>query len=91
MLKFTHMLVIFTVDLFLILKNCFSELPISSPLIHGVIRVISQWQKLLKEELDSKGPPPPDYIPGCYIEDVTIGPPIQKYRCLLDKSNTPFQ
>lgn len=66
-------------------------MPVSSPLIHGVIRVISQWQKLLKEELDSKGPPPPDYIPGCYIEDVTVGPPIQKYRCLLDKSNTPFQ
>ncbi|XP_065223519.1 dmX-like protein 2 isoform X2 [Planococcus citri] len=66
------------------------ELPVSSPLIHGVIRVISQWQKLLKEELDNKGPPPSDYVPGCYVEDTSTGPAIQKYKCLLDKSNTPF-
>lgn len=68
-----------------------TELPVCSPLIHGVIRVISQWQKLLREELDNKGPPPSDYVPGCYVEDTVVGPPIQKYRCLLDKANTPFQ
>ncbi|XP_050532464.1 dmX-like protein 2 isoform X5 [Daktulosphaira vitifoliae] len=66
------------------------ELPVSSPLIHGILRVVSQWQDILKEELESKGPPPIDYIPGCYIEQATTGPPINKYRTLLDKTNTPF-
>jgi hypothetical protein len=67
------------------------ELPVSSPLIHGILRVVSQWQDILKEELESKGPPPVDYIPGCFVEQATTGPPINKYRTLLDKTNTPFQ
>lgn len=67
------------------------ELPVSSPLIHGILRVVSQWQEILKEELESKGIPPVDYIPGCFVEQATSGPPINKYRTLLDKSNTPFQ
>ncbi|XP_060840547.1 dmX-like protein 2 isoform X2 [Rhopalosiphum padi] len=66
------------------------ELPVSSPLIHGTLRAVSQWQEILKEELESKGPPPVDYIPGCFVEQATTGPPINKYRTLLDKSNTPF-
>lgn len=68
------------------------ELPVSSPLIHGVLRVVGQWQEILKEELESKCPPPVDYIPGCFVEQATTGgPPINKYRTLLDKTNTPFQ
>ncbi|XP_054286224.1 dmX-like protein 2 isoform X3 [Macrosteles quadrilineatus] len=67
------------------------ELPVSSPLIHGVLRVVSQWEEVLKSELESRGPPPADYIPGCYVETATTGPPINKYRSLLDKNNTPFQ
>ncbi|KAG8301469.1 DmX-like protein 1 [Homalodisca vitripennis] len=67
------------------------ELPVSSPLIHGVLRVVSHWQDLLKDELEMRGPPPADYIPGCYVESSVQGPPIHKYRSLLDKNNTPFQ
>ncbi|XP_075227186.1 rabconnectin-3 alpha isoform X2 [Lycorma delicatula] len=66
------------------------ELPVSSPLIHGVLRVVSQWSEVLREELEMRGPPPSDYIPGCYVEASAPGPPIHKYRSLLDKGNTPF-
>uniref|UniRef100_A0A1B6DAH6 Uncharacterized protein n=2 Tax=Clastoptera arizonana TaxID=38151 RepID=A0A1B6DAH6_9HEMI len=66
------------------------ELPVSSPLIHGVLRVVSHWQDTLKEELEMRGPAPVDYIPGCYVESSTTGPPLHKYRSLLDKNNTPF-
>ncbi|KAL1117871.1 hypothetical protein AAG570_004184 [Ranatra chinensis] len=70
------------------------ELPVCSPLIHGVLRVISQWQEFVKEDLESRGPPPPRYIPGCYVEPTPLGQPfgpaIHKYRTLLEKGNTPF-
>lgn len=68
-----------------------SELPVCSPLIHGVLRGLAQWQENLKEELDARGPAPVDYIPGCYVESTATGPAIHKYRSLLEKSNTPFQ
>ncbi|XP_073977920.1 rabconnectin-3 alpha isoform X3 [Rhodnius prolixus] len=70
------------------------ELPVCSPLIHGVMRVISQWQEILKDDLDVRGPPPPRYIPGCYVEPSlpgqSTGPAILKYRTILEKGNTPF-
>lgn len=68
-----------------------SELPVSSPLIHGVIRVVAQWQELLKEELEARGPVPVDYVPGCYVEQGSPGPALNKYKSLLEKGNTPFQ
>lgn len=67
------------------------ELPVCSPLIHGILRGIAHWQDSLKEDLDSRGPAPPDYIPGCYVESTATGPAIHKYRSLLEKTNTPFQ
>ncbi|XP_035898477.1 dmX-like protein 2 isoform X2 [Anopheles stephensi] len=66
------------------------ELPVSSPLVHGILRTLSSWQDLLKEELENRGPASVDYIPGCFIESEAKGPAIHKYRSLLERSNTPF-
>jgi len=68
-----------------------TELPVSSPLIHCTLRVVSQWQDMLNEELNSRRPPPVDYIPGCFVETNATGPAIHKYRSLLERCNTPFQ
>ncbi|XP_045469484.1 dmX-like protein 2 isoform X5 [Harmonia axyridis] len=65
-----------------------SELPVASPLIHSCLRRISNWQEKLKRELDMRQTPL-EYIPGCFVES-TYGPPIQKYRQLLEPQNTPF-
>ncbi|XP_023723664.1 dmX-like protein 2 isoform X1 [Cryptotermes secundus] len=67
------------------------ELPVCSPLIHSTLRVVTQWQDMLNEELDLRRPPPADYIPGCFVETSASGPAIHKYRSLLEKCNTPFQ
>ncbi|XP_019697978.1 dmX-like protein 2 isoform X2 [Harpegnathos saltator] len=68
------------------------ELPVSSPLIHGTLGIVAQWQDSLREELEIKGPPPANYIPGCAPDpSPTPGKPaIHKYRSLLEKGNTPF-
>ncbi|XP_043473124.1 dmX-like protein 2 isoform X3 [Leptopilina heterotoma] len=68
------------------------ELPVCSPLIHGTLGIVAQWQESLREELDSKGPPSVNFIPGCAPDPApTPGKPaIHKYRSLLEKGNTPF-
>ncbi|XP_011350265.1 dmX-like protein 2 isoform X8 [Ooceraea biroi] len=68
------------------------ELPVSSPLIHGTLGIVAQWQDSLREELELKGPPAATYIPGCAPDpSPTPGKPaIHKYRSLLEKGNTPF-
>ncbi|XP_035791967.1 dmX-like protein 2 isoform X1 [Anopheles albimanus] len=66
------------------------ELPVCSPLVHGILRSLSTWQDLLKEELENRGPASVDYIPGCFVESEAKGPAIHKYRSLLERSNTPF-
>ncbi|XP_065333652.1 dmX-like protein 2 isoform X2 [Cloeon dipterum] len=67
------------------------ELPVSSPLIHAVLRVVYHWVEVLKDDLDSKGAAPIDFIPGCFVDsNTTSGPAIHKYRSLLEKFNTPF-
>ncbi|KYN36646.1 DmX-like protein 2 [Trachymyrmex septentrionalis] len=68
------------------------ELPVSSPLTHGTLGIVAQWQESLREELELKGPPPANYIPGCAPDpSPTPGKPaIHKYRSLLEKGNTPF-
>lgn len=45
-----------------------TELPVASPLIHGIVRSLSSWQDLIKEELTARGPAPPDYIPGNFFK-----------------------
>ncbi|CAH1131144.1 unnamed protein product [Ceutorhynchus assimilis] len=66
-----------------------SELPVASPLIHSSLRSLTYWQDNLKRELELRQTPP-EYIPGCFIESTTSGPPIQKYKQLLEPHNTPF-
>ncbi|XP_058066512.1 dmX-like protein 1 [Anopheles bellator] len=66
------------------------ELPVCSPLVHGILRSLSAWQDLLKDELENRGPASVDYIPGCFVESEAKGPAIHKYRSLLERSNTPF-
>ncbi|XP_012281901.1 dmX-like protein 2 isoform X2 [Orussus abietinus] len=68
------------------------ELPVSSPLIHGTLGIVAQWQESLREELEAKSPAPANYIPGCAPDPTpTPGKPaIHKYRSLLEKGNTPF-
>ncbi|XP_026493459.2 dmX-like protein 2 isoform X2 [Vanessa tameamea] len=66
-----------------------SELATTSPTVHGALRRVEQWQQQLTETLEARAPPP-DYIPGCFPDQQTSGPPINKYRCLLEKHNTPF-
>ncbi|CAB3244524.1 unnamed protein product [Arctia plantaginis] len=66
-----------------------SELATTSPMVHGALRRVDQWQQQLTETLESRAPPP-DYIPGCFPDQQTSGPPINKYRCLIEKHNTPF-
>lgn len=66
------------------------ELPVASPLTHGVLRTLNHWQEVLKEELMVRGPAPSDFIPGCFVETEAKGPAIHKYRSLLERQNTPF-
>ncbi|XP_045501506.1 dmX-like protein 2 [Colias croceus] len=66
-----------------------SELATTSPTIHAALRRVEQWQQQLSETLESRAAPQ-DYIPGCFPDQITSGPPINKYRCLLEKHNTPF-
>ncbi|KAG4080274.1 hypothetical protein HA402_010766 [Bradysia odoriphaga] len=66
------------------------ELPVASPLIHGILRSLSIWQDHIKDDLANRGPAPNDFIPGCFVESEAKGPAIHKYRSLLEKHNTPF-
>jgi hypothetical protein len=56
-----------------------AELATTSPTVHGALRRADQWQQQLAEALESRAPPA-DYIPGCFPDHHTPGPPINKYR-----------
>jgi len=90
-LCFVFLFVRFGSELTIDVSYICAELPVSSPLIHGVLRVTNVWLDYLKEQLDMRGPPPADYIPGCVVETNVTGPRIHKYQFLLEKGNTPFQ
>lgn len=49
-----------------------AELPVCSPLIHGILRSLSSWQELLREELEHRGPASVDYIPGKEVQHILI-------------------
>lgn len=70
----------------------FAELPVSSPLIHGTLGTVAQWQECLQEELESRCAPP-SFIPRCAPDPIPAPgkPAIHKYRSLLEKENTPFK
>lgn len=46
------------------MKFFLTELPVASPLIHGILRSLSIWQDLIKDDLANRGPAPCDFIPG---------------------------
>lgn len=79
-----------------VFKSCNSitwiilDLPAISPLSHGVQRAMQQWCVWLQKQLESAGPTPANYIPGCTVENINSGPPILRYRSILDPNNTPF-
>ncbi|XP_023230378.1 dmX-like protein 2 [Centruroides sculpturatus] len=69
-----------------------SDLPSVSPKIHSVLKVMEKWLQVLKANMDAFGQPPPNYIPGCYIENIPKGgPALLKYKQLLELHNTPFR
>lgn len=67
----------------------FSELSHISPYLDGVIRVFTVWQKRLFKELESVSPAPLNFLSNSAVESLA-GPPIHKYRALLEPANTPF-
>nr|XP_036221657.1 dmX-like protein 2 [Bactrocera oleae] len=66
------------------------DLPVLSPLSHELLRTLRRWQDFAINLLITKGPPPEDFIPGCFVESSGQGPAIHRYRSLLNKDNTPF-
>ncbi|EEC14047.1 dual oxidase maturation factor, putative [Ixodes scapularis] len=73
------------------------ELPVTSPLLHASLRSLDHWLRHLREALEAHGGPPPGLLPNSYVEGAgapqgapTQGPPILKYKVLLELDNTPF-
>ncbi|KAJ8305006.1 hypothetical protein KUTeg_018589 [Tegillarca granosa] len=65
------------------------ELPVCSPLMHAVFKILEQWMEVLKRKLELFAGPPEEYIAGLHL-DVVNGVPISKYKALLHPSNSPF-
>jgi len=75
------------------LRSCVAllELPVCSPLVSSVHKILEQWETDLKDRLEKFDSAPASYIPGVYIEpsfgsSVTI----VKYHTIMDPANTPF-
>ena len=67
----------------------FSELPVCSPLLHAMLRVIEQWEEVLLGKLELFAAPPENYIPGVEV-DLMPGLPNSKYKALMKQNNSPF-
>lgn len=66
-----------------------TELSHVSPFLDGVIRIFTVWQDRLFKELEAVSPAPYNFLKNSTVENLS-GPPINKYRALLDHTNTPF-
>uniref|UniRef100_A0A224YX63 DmX-like protein 2 n=1 Tax=Rhipicephalus zambeziensis TaxID=60191 RepID=A0A224YX63_9ACAR len=72
------------------------ELPVTSPLLHASLRAIDHWLRHLRESLEAHGSAPPGLLPNSHVEAAgqgaapVQGPPILKYKVLLEVDNTPF-
>ncbi|KAH7963092.1 hypothetical protein HPB52_019555 [Rhipicephalus sanguineus] len=72
------------------------ELPVTSPLLHASLRAIDHWLRHLRESLEAHGSAPPGLLPNSHVEASgqgaapVQGPPILKYKVLLEVDNTPF-
>ncbi|XP_064475038.1 dmX-like protein 2 [Ornithodoros turicata] len=67
------------------------ELPVTSPLLHASLRVLEHWLRHLREALEAYGGPPANFLPNSCVEASTTGPPILKYKVMLELDNTPFR
>ncbi|XP_022241502.1 dmX-like protein 2 isoform X2 [Limulus polyphemus] len=67
------------------------ELPVSSPMIHSILKTLELWLYQLKTHMESYHSPPPNYLPGCFVESIQSGPAIHKYKALHELHNTPFR
>ena len=61
-----------------------------SPLLQSMLKVMEQWEEVLKARLHLFSGPPVDYIPGCYVDHLATGPTMHKYKALMEPANTPF-
>ena len=51
---------------------------------------MDRWSDELEVEVNSSRQPP-DYIPNLNVDETARGPPIVKYRAMLQPFNTPFE
>ncbi|XP_022097370.1 dmX-like protein 2 isoform X2 [Acanthaster planci] len=70
-----------------------AELPVASPKLHSILKLLEQWQQALMRKLDLFAGPPLDYIPGCNVDmpSAVGGPALLRYKGLLEPTNTPFR
>ncbi|XP_054253479.1 dmX-like protein 1 isoform X2 [Indicator indicator] len=69
-----------------------SELPVSSPICHAVLKTLQCWEQVLLQRLDLYEGPPQHYISVHTSEDVlAAGPALLRHKTLLEPTNTPFR
>ncbi|KAG8456272.1 hypothetical protein GDO86_002166 [Hymenochirus boettgeri] len=69
-----------------------SDLPVSSPLCHTILKMLQRWEQVLLRRLEIYGGPPPDFITiPTSAEAIAAGPAILRHKALLEPSNTPFK
>ncbi|NWT03327.1 DMXL1 protein, partial [Mionectes macconnelli] len=69
-----------------------SELPVSSPICHAVLKTLQRWEQVLLRRLELCGGPPQHYISVHASEDaLAAGPALLRHKTLLEPTNTPFR
>uniref|UniRef100_A0A8C0HQE6 Dmx like 1 n=1 Tax=Buteo japonicus TaxID=224669 RepID=A0A8C0HQE6_9AVES len=69
-----------------------SELPVSSPICHAVLKTLQRWEQVLLRRLELYGGPPQYYISVHASEDaLAAGPALLRHKTLLEPTNTPFR
>ncbi|XP_042303836.1 dmX-like protein 1 isoform X1 [Sceloporus undulatus] len=69
-----------------------SELPVSSPLCHAVLKILQRWEQVLFRRLEMHGGPPENFISIHTSQDVaSSGPALLRHKALLEPTNTPFK
>ncbi|XP_019410499.1 PREDICTED: dmX-like protein 1 isoform X3 [Crocodylus porosus] len=68
-----------------------SELPVSSPLCHAVLKTFQRWEQVLLRRLELYGGPPQNFISVHAPEEaLSAGPALLRHKVLLEPTNTPF-
>ncbi|XP_063996764.1 dmX-like protein 1 isoform X1 [Pogoniulus pusillus] len=69
-----------------------SELPVSSPVCHAVLKTLQRWEQVLLRRLELYGGPPQHYISVHTSDDaLAAGPALLRHKTLLEPTNTPFR